>query len=446
MSNYTDITNNPDVFFEREKIVLEDLKKEKETDIINDASELYHHFNRLYKELMDRQNKTNVLITGVTGAGKSSLINTIFNKKLAVTGSGVPITKHFIKYSSETLTINIYDSKGLEHGNTEEFINTTQDFLDQHSIGEHGESENAIHVVWYVINSATGRWVNFEKKICETLFHDIPIIFILNKADISTQNDRNILRECVKDMKLKNNVGIYDVISTDNNINIIDIVFCSCCGSDDILIRKKHFQMQCIDCDRVESLVMDNGREKLVFGTYDILPSFVKCAFSTAQTVSFDLKEKHSLIIIKEFWDKWSKVHTVNKFLKVIAKMLAKISIIWDLKHSHQYGTFIAEDLLSTFTMTDKINLLFHTDVNKQKLHCTSLGVLWSMCLHDLNKLLFKKWIKIVDHCEDRIVCGCVKTILSQLNGSNLANIEDDIRNHGNTIHSYFNYKYPEYK
>ena len=97
---------NSDDFFLKEEKLLDDFRKSKQLDVIEDASQLFLHFNEMFDDLMKKQKKTNVLITGITGAGKSTLINSIFGKKLALTGIGEPITQHFIKYTSNNFTIN----------------------------------------------------------------------------------------------------------------------------------------------------------------------------------------------------------------------------------------------------------------------------------------------------------------------------------------------------
>lgn len=422
-----------DHFFEGEEKVLEDFKKIKKSDVIDDASELLYYFNETYDNLLHRQNKVNVLITGTTGAGKSTLINAIFKKELALTGVGEPITQHFTRYTSSTSSINIYDSKGLEYGCYEEFIETTKDFMDEHCIGKHGESENAIHAVWYIINSALGRWQKYEEQICRDLFSNIPIMFVLNKADLTTNEEKEILKRCIQNMHLNNNIGIYNVISIKkSNINIDK---CLSCGSDDIVIRNRLKQYMCYDCEHIEHIDINDGRTKLVNDTYNILPKFVKSAFATAQSISFKLKEKSSINIIKTFWDKWEHIHTVNKFLKTIASMMAQLSLLWNIrKHSQQYGIFIANDLISAFHVKDRINLFFHNETHEQKIHCTALGILWNKCLRELNNNLLNEWIECSDHSEDKSICiHTVKKILDQLNGDNLIKIEHELNNNSIT-------------
>ena len=65
--------------------------------------------NKMHVENYD----LNVLIAGSTGVGKSTLINTVFGKKVAITGQGAPITQQITKYSLEN-GLSIYDTKGLE--------------------------------------------------------------------------------------------------------------------------------------------------------------------------------------------------------------------------------------------------------------------------------------------------------------------------------------------
>ncbi|MCW0185704.1 50S ribosome-binding GTPase [Campylobacter lari] len=74
----------------------------------------------------DIGNKLNLFIIGKTGVGKSTLINTVFGKDVAKTGSGKPVTQEIKSYTKDNLTI--YDTKGLELKGNE--IEEIKKFLD----------------------------------------------------------------------------------------------------------------------------------------------------------------------------------------------------------------------------------------------------------------------------------------------------------------------------
>lgn len=50
------------------------------------------------------------------------------------------------KYESTDTRVVIYDSKGLEHGQYEDFIESTNEFFQDHRV----DSTDAIHVIWYI--------------------------------------------------------------------------------------------------------------------------------------------------------------------------------------------------------------------------------------------------------------------------------------------------------
>ena len=127
-------------------------------------------------------------------------MNKVFGRSVAQTGSGVPITQHFDRYELEDEQVVIYDSKGLEVGEHDNFIRTTAEFLEK------GEGKD-IHVVWYIINSAGSRFQPFEGDVCKSLFNNLPIIFILNKADLSAKTDREQLRQSILALSLGNCIG-----------------------------------------------------------------------------------------------------------------------------------------------------------------------------------------------------------------------------------------------
>ena len=62
----------------------------------------------------DKLQKMTILISGKSGVGKSTLINTVFGAELSKTGVGKPITDKISLISQENFPVNIYDTIGLE--------------------------------------------------------------------------------------------------------------------------------------------------------------------------------------------------------------------------------------------------------------------------------------------------------------------------------------------
>jgi ribosome biogenesis GTPase A len=423
--------NLVDHFLHHEAEVLGDFVKNKGDSVIDDATVLVNNLMSEFSKVSSGLRRPNVLLTGITGAGKSSLINAIFGKEIAKTGAGVPITQHFTKYASEDMRIVIYDSKGLEHGHFEDFIDTTNDFFDAHQIGTHGESADAIHVVWYVMNSAHSRFEPFEQRICKELFNRAPVIFLLNKADISTQEDRDNIRQIIDEMKLPNCVGIFDVMAAPT-IKYRSVDVCGKCGSDDLVIRKRFGIIKCMECNSSDSIIVDDGLGNIIESTVKVLPEVVRDAFVSAQNVSFGVKEQSSSRVLMEFWDEFPNVRTRSKLMKVVAKMMARLSIVWEFKrHGHLYGTTVAKDLVSILNWKDQMNLLLQKKMQTQRLHTCALGILWNRCLRDLAICLFNNWSKAPDFLVgDKVsnVCNSLfQSCFSQFNEENLLLIENEL-------------------
>uniref|UniRef100_A0A6B2L5C1 G domain-containing protein n=1 Tax=Arcella intermedia TaxID=1963864 RepID=A0A6B2L5C1_9EUKA len=389
--------------------------------------------------------KPNVLITGITGAGKSSLINAIFGKNVAETGTGVPLTQHFTKYESDDMRVVIYDSKGLEHGEFEDFMNTTDHFFESHKPGTVSETDT-IHVVWYIVNSAHSRWEPFEEVICRKLLNRAPLMFVLNKADISSPRDRKGMKKLIHDMRLPHCKGVFETIAQPT-AKLKNFEVCPECGSDDLVVRTKLASMRCEACGHMESLQQVDGLAELIEATCKVIPDVLKGAFISAQNVNFHLKEEHSRKILTEFWGAFAQVRTPTKLLKVVAQMMAKLSIIWEFKRRGQeYGFFMAKDLVSAFTWKEKLNLLFQNKIEVQRTHITALGILWYRCLRTFTWELLRIWSqnshnkqqtkekksKTTTNSKLNESCSLVfKQIFSHLTEQNILSIETAIQHKG---------------
>ena len=131
---------------------------------------------------------TNVLILGKTGVGKSALLNYLFGKKVARSGTGSPVTTKGIhpqepfKYGS--MTIRIYDSWGLEPGDSETWNSIiTSAISETRAAGV----RDWFHTIIYCVDAQKSRIDDFEiRSVIKPLLDDgNQIVFVLTKADVA---------------------------------------------------------------------------------------------------------------------------------------------------------------------------------------------------------------------------------------------------------------------
>lgn len=280
-------------------------KTQKTEEFINDK------FDNL-----DRDNlpTANIMVAGITGTGKSTLINAVFSSELAETGKGRPVTSHIAEYESNDVPIRIWDTVGLELDSekTKESI-----FSIKQTIANKAESNNQfdrVHAIWYCINSGSSRYQGAELEFIKNL-HSIGVPFVI------------VLTQCIGEI---DEIDAFEKQIHDINekMGMPDIDVVQVCAKD--------FKLRGITIEAF-------GLEDLVNITLDKLPEFIKDGFVAAQRVSKVQKRECCEKIIFEYVDIaqkgfWDKVPIINVFTtdSKITKMFTKIG--------HLYNTMISEN------------------------------------------------------------------------------------------------------
>ncbi len=172
------------------------------------AKKIMDAIQKEYKEL-----KTlNVMVLGKTGVGKSTLINNMFNKKMADVGVGKPITKDIKKITLPDFPLAIFDTPGLELSgdfNVDSLMDAVVNEIDKGI--RSGDVSQAIHCIWYCISTPSHRIeqteIDFLKKFLgKTSEYDVPVIVVLTQS--YSKRDAQKLKSEVE----KENLPIVNVV------------------------------------------------------------------------------------------------------------------------------------------------------------------------------------------------------------------------------------------
>ena len=154
-------------------------------------------FDRKYEEMRRQFGKRpNILVCGYTGSGKSSLAKAILGDVVpdSAIGDGAPKTMGYDCYENEL--VRIWDSKGLELGETEkEFTETTRRFVRERQNA--GSVDDHIHLVWYTIQGPGARVTECDRNLIANIFSAQNVIVVITKSDITRANQKEALKAAV---------------------------------------------------------------------------------------------------------------------------------------------------------------------------------------------------------------------------------------------------------
>jgi len=131
-------------------------------------------------ESNEKLNKINILVSGKTGVGKSTLINAIFNEELTKTGIGKPVTNYIEQISDDNNYISLFDTVGINIKNYKKVFENLENFIKEKN--SDSNENNHIHLAWICISDGSSRIEDMEINLEMLLSKYIPTIIVITKS------------------------------------------------------------------------------------------------------------------------------------------------------------------------------------------------------------------------------------------------------------------------
>ena len=130
----------------------------------------------------------NIMLIGTSGAGKSSLINTVFGGNFASVSDVKPETEGYdtiYRGKDHGSTVNLIDTAGYELGQGNIYYNAIKEIISQ------GIDEGPIHIIWYCIPVTNERVQEMDFDILRKLMQEAKIrnriCVVFTKCDQDTE-------------------------------------------------------------------------------------------------------------------------------------------------------------------------------------------------------------------------------------------------------------------
>ena len=220
------------------------------------------YFSAEQQKANERLGHANILISGQTGVGKSTLINAVFRVPLAEEGTGKPVTQNVQRYDVPGVPVTIYDTPGIELGHAKKDV--IRDYRKTITESRRGGPDAVIHVAWYCIDAGQTRVQEYDVEIVGALAAQVPVILVLT--------------QCIDEERAG---------ALERTI-----------AADELPIEGSPVRTLARERTVAGHTIAPRGLEELVERTNDILPEAVRRAFANAQGVVIRLKANQARAVV----------------------------------------------------------------------------------------------------------------------------------------------------
>ena len=236
---------------------------------------------------------------GLTGVGKSTLVNAVFGAELADVGIGAPVTQDATLYHREGHWLGVYDTRGLELGTGGgRILRQLRSFVDTNRLGA---VDDQIHVIWYCLRAGDRRIQPAEEDFLRALADlGIPVLLVITQTPLTPGGDIHPDARALADSL----------------------------AEMDLPIRGVHFVNAVADAF---AGVPSHGLDDLLADTARLAPEGVRSALAAAQQVSARQKRTQALR-----WVDWAQYAVSGRVLlrhidATWGHMVASIAQIYDM-------------------------------------------------------------------------------------------------------------------
>jgi len=183
-----------------------------------------------WEKFCSEENKLlpNIMLLGATGCGKSSLINLVFGKEMAVVNDVSRGTTGFETYwgREHGMSVNLIDSRGyeMEDGSGESFSSYYNSIKEKMAESKRKDPLEKIHIIWFCISVAAGRIQVYDTQILKLLRGDSElqsrISIVLTKCDEDDEDGSAVkIFKRIIATDVGNSLPVFEV-STDANLKL----------------------------------------------------------------------------------------------------------------------------------------------------------------------------------------------------------------------------------